>query len=40
MEFCDPESFEVVVALNEEEYKKVFKLKEILPMGFGPKNLG
>lgn len=39
MEFCDPESFEVVVALNEEEYK-VFKLKEILPMGFGPKNLG
>ncbi|NLW53099.1 MAG: cytidine deaminase [Tissierellia bacterium] len=38
MEFCDPETFEVVLAINEDEYE-VFTLKEILPMGFGPSNL-
>ncbi len=38
MEFCDPETFEVILAKSETEYQ-VYKLKEILPMGFGPKNL-
>lgn len=38
MEFCDPETFEIVLAINEEEYK-IFKLKDILPLGFGPLNL-
>ena len=38
MEFCDPKSFQVIVAKNPEEYQ-VFTLEEILPMGFGPKDL-
>ncbi|MGI6279214.1 MAG: cytidine deaminase [Acutalibacteraceae bacterium] len=39
MEFCDPETFEIILATDTENYK-VFTLKEILPMGFGPKDLG
>lgn len=38
MEFCDPKTFEVVLAINEENYK-VYTLEEILPLGFGPSNL-
>lgn len=38
MEFCDPETFEIVLAINEDKFK-VLKLKEVLPMGFGPFNL-
>lgn len=38
MEFCDPKSFQVIVAKNPEEYQ-MFTLEEILPMGFGPKDL-
>ncbi|MGI5946706.1 MAG: cytidine deaminase [Lachnospiraceae bacterium] len=38
MEFCDPRTFQVIVAKNPEEYQ-VFTLEEILPMGFGPKDL-
>lgn len=38
MEFCDPESFDVVLAINEDKFK-VLKLKELLPLGFGPLNL-
>ena len=38
MEFCDPETFDVVMAIDEDDYK-VFKLKELLPLGFGPFNL-
>ncbi|MDO5425107.1 MAG: cytidine deaminase [Eubacteriales bacterium] len=38
MEFCDPETFEIVLATDTEHYQ-IFKLKEILPMGFGPGNL-
>ncbi len=32
-EFCDPETFEVVIALGPEEYE-VRLLKELLPHGF------
>lgn len=39
MEFCDPESFEIILAVSPEDYQ-VWKLKELLPMGFGPENLG
>lgn len=39
MEFCDPESFQIILAKNPKEYQ-ILTLKEILPMGFGPKNLG
>lgn len=38
MEFCDPETFEVILAVDEETYQ-VYTLKEILPAGFGPGNL-
>ena len=37
-EFCDYETFEIILAKNEEEYK-VFTLKEILPVAFGPDDL-
>ena len=39
MEFCDPETFQVILVKSESEYQ-VFSLKEILPLGFGPKDLG
>ena len=38
MEFCNPETFEIVAAKNTEDYK-VYRLKELLPQGFGPDNL-
>lgn len=38
MEFCDPETFQVILAKSETEYK-TFALKEVLPLGFGPKDL-
>lgn len=38
MEFCDPEKFEIIMAVSPKEYQ-VVKLKELLPKGFGPANL-
>lgn len=38
MEFCDYESFRILLATDTEHYQ-VFSLKELLPYGFGPKNL-
>lgn len=38
MEFCDPETFHIILAVSEEKYH-VVTLKELLPMGFGPGNL-
>ncbi|HBG13261.1 MAG TPA: cytidine deaminase, partial [Clostridium sp.] len=38
MEFCDPETFQIILAASRDEYQ-IFTLKELLPMGFGPKNL-
>lgn len=38
MEFCDPETFQIILAISKEQYK-IFTLKEILPLGFGPLNL-
>lgn len=38
MEFCDPDTFEVILAKTVDDYK-VYTLKEILPLGFGPSNL-
>ena len=37
-EFCDPEQFEVITAVDELQYK-IYKLKELLPESFGPDNL-
>ena len=33
MEFCNPETFEVILAINQEKYQ-TFRLKELYPMGF------
>ena len=38
MEFCDPDTFQIILATDREQYE-IFTLKEMLPMGFGPKNL-
>lgn len=38
MEFCDPETFQIVLAVSPEDYR-IFRLAELLPMGFGPGNL-
>lgn len=38
MEFCNPDTFVVIVARSVNDYK-VFLLKELLPEGFGPGNL-
>lgn len=37
-EFCNPETFTILVASSEEEYRE-FKLKDLLPEGFGPEDL-
>ena len=37
-EFCNPESFVIIVAKSESDYKE-FKLKELLPFGFSPEDL-
>lgn len=38
MEFCDPETFKIILATGREQYE-IFTLKELLPLGFGPNNL-
>ena len=38
MEFCDPETFQIILATDEAHYTE-FTLKELLPLGFGPGNL-
>lgn len=39
MEFCDPDTFLVILAVDKEKYD-IYTLKELLPLGFGPQNLG
>ena len=38
MEFCDPGTFQIILATSKEQYE-IFTLEEILPLGFGQKNL-
>ena len=38
MEFCNPDTFQIILAVRKEQYK-IFTLKEFFPMGFGPGNL-
>ena len=38
MEFCDPETFQIILAVDKEKYD-IFTLKELLPLGFGSSNL-
>ena len=37
-EFCDPESFRIILGTGEEELQS-YLLKELLPLSFGPDNL-
>ena len=37
-EFCDPETFQIILAKSETDYR-IYKLKELLPLGFGPEDL-
>lgn len=37
-EFCDPDSFQIILAKSPEEYRE-FTLRELLPLSFGPDNL-
>ncbi len=39
MEFCNPDTFEIIMANGKDKAVKT-TLKEILPFGFGPENLG
>lgn len=34
MEFCNPESFKIILAKSENDYKEIL-LKDLLPEGFG-----
>lgn len=38
MEFCDPEQFQIIMAVDKDNYQ-IKTLKELLTMGFGPANL-
>lgn len=38
MEFCDPETFRIILATDETHYTE-YLLKDMLPLGFGPANL-
>lgn len=38
MEFCDPDTFQIILATGREQYD-VFTLRDLLPRGFGPGNL-
>lgn len=38
MEFCDPEDFQVILAIDKAQYQ-IYTLKELLPQGFGAMNL-
>lgn len=38
-EFCDPNEFKIILAKSPEEYQE-YTLEELLPLGFGPENLG
>lgn len=38
MEFCNPEEFEIILATGAGDYK-IYRLRELMPEGFGPGNL-
>lgn len=35
MEFCDPDTFEIILGKEDETYQ-IYLLKDLLPLGFGP----
>lgn len=38
MEFCDPKTFQIVLASDTGHYK-IYTLQEFMPMGFGPSSV-
>lgn len=38
MEFCDPNTFRILIVKNEDSVKE-YLLKDLLPFGFGPEDL-
>ena len=38
MEFCDPKTFKIILAVDKERYE-IYTLEELMPLGFGPLNL-
>jgi cytidine deaminase len=38
MEFCNPKTFKIILAIAINDFKE-YTLEELLPMGFGPKNI-
>lgn len=38
MEFCQPDTFRIILAKGTEDYR-IYTLKELMPQGFGPGNL-
>lgn len=38
MEFCDPKTFPIILAVDKERYE-IYTLEELMPLGFGPLNL-
>ena len=38
MEFCDPKTFQIILAVDKERYE-TYTLEELMPLGFGPLNL-
>ena len=38
MEFCNPKTFQIILAVDEERYE-IYTLEELTPLGFGPLNL-
>ena len=38
MEFCDPKTFQIILAVDKEQYI-IYTLEELMPLGFGPLNL-
>lgn len=38
MEFCDPDTFQIILATGEGDHR-IYKLKDLLPLGFGPGNI-
>ena len=38
MEFCNPKTFQIILAVHKERYE-IYTLEELMPLGFGPLNL-
>lgn len=35
MEFCNPKTFQIILAVDKERYE-IYTLEELMPLGFGP----